>query len=53
MSGTLTGDGRVLELRDAILRGAELRFTAADRAYRGTIDGAEIVGDGWRARRLA
>jgi len=53
VSGTLTGDGRVLELRDAALRGAELRFTAADRNYRGTIDGAEIVGDGWRARRLA
>ena len=53
VSGTLTGDGRILELRDAVLRGAELRFTAADRNYRGTIDGAEIVGDGWRARRLA
>ncbi len=52
VSGTLAGDGRVLELRDAVLRGSELRFTAAGRAWRGTIEGAEIVGEGWRARRL-
>ena len=53
VSGTLTGNGRVLDLRDAVLRGTDLRFTAGERPYRGTIGGAEIVGEGWRARRLA
>ena len=34
------------------LRGAALAFRAGERRYRGTIDGAAISGDGWRAERL-
>jgi SAM-dependent methyltransferase len=53
VSGTLTGPGGVLELCDAVLRGTRFAFTAGGRAYRGMIDGAEMVGEvGWRARRL-
>jgi SAM-dependent methyltransferase len=49
ISGTLG----TLELRDTMLRGAALAFTAGGRAYRGAIDGAAILGEGgWRARRL-
>ncbi len=53
ISGTLTANGRAAELGEAVLSGTELRFVAGGRAWRGTIDGAEIVGEGWRARRLA
>lgn len=58
VTGTLTGGGRVMELRDAVLRGTRLSFTveaeAGPRAFSGAIDGAAIVGDeGWRARRLS
>jgi SAM-dependent methyltransferase len=52
IGGTLTGGGQVMELRDANLRGTALRFTAGTRLYRGGIDGAAIVGEGWSARRL-
>jgi SAM-dependent methyltransferase len=52
VSGTLTGGGRVLELSDTNLRGTALTFTAGERTYRGTIEGAGIAGDGWSARRL-
>lgn len=55
--GTLTGGGRVLELRDAVLRGTSLAFTVDAASgplfYRGVVDGAAIIGEaGWRARRL-
>jgi len=57
VTGTLTGGGRVLELRDAVLRGTSLRFTvdapSGPLFYRGAIDGAAIIGEaGWRAQRL-
>jgi SAM-dependent methyltransferase len=57
VTGTLTGGGRVMELREAVLRGTRLSFTveaeAGPRTFSGTIDGALIAGDeGWRARRL-
>lgn len=58
VTGTLAGNGRVMGLHDAVLRGKSLAFTvdtdAGPLAYRGTIDGAEIAGEaGWRARRLS
>lgn len=49
VSGTLGA----LELSDAVLRGTALSFAAGGRVWRGTIDGAAIAGDGWRAIRLA
>jgi len=49
VSGTLGGD----ELQRAMLRGTALTFAAGDRAYRGIVEDAAIVGDGWRARRLS
>jgi len=53
VTGTLTGGGRVMELEDAMLHGAAIRFAAGGRAYRGIVDGAAIVGDaGWRAQRI-
>jgi SAM-dependent methyltransferase len=39
-------------LINARLRGTALTFTAGERTYRGTVDGAAIIGDGWSARRL-
>lgn len=57
VSGTLTAPGRVMNLRDVALRGTSFSFTvdaaSGPRTYRGTIDGAEINGSGWRARRLS
>jgi SAM-dependent methyltransferase len=56
LAGTLSGDGRMAELRDAVVRGTQLTFTVdrpnGPRTYRGTIDGAGIAGDGWTAQRL-
>ncbi|HYI65125.1 MAG TPA: methyltransferase domain-containing protein [Allosphingosinicella sp.] len=54
VTGTLTGGGRVMELRDAALRGNALRFTAGPRAYRGIVEGATIAGvdSSWRALRI-
>ena len=57
VTGTLSGSGGTLALRDAALRGRRLAFTvdgpSGPRAYVGTIDGAGIAGEsGWRARRL-
>ncbi|HST36346.1 MAG TPA: methyltransferase domain-containing protein [Allosphingosinicella sp.] len=48
VSGTLD----TVPLSDARLRGTALAFRAGERDYRGTIDGAAIVGEGWRAERL-
>jgi SAM-dependent methyltransferase len=48
VSGTL-GDAA---LSEAALHGTALTFIAAGRTYRGTIEDAAIVGEGWRARRL-
>lgn len=52
VTGALSSGGRMVELRDAVLRGAALRFTAGTRIYRGGIDGAAMAGEGWSARRL-
>jgi SAM-dependent methyltransferase len=56
LTGTLTGGGRVMTLRDAVLRGPRLRFTVdaatGPRTYEGVIDGAGMSGPGWSARRL-
>jgi len=56
VAGTLTGGGRVAALREATLRGTRIVFTVdgpgGERAYRGTIDGAVIAGEGWTAHRL-
>jgi SAM-dependent methyltransferase len=57
VSGTLTGGGSAMALRDAVLRGSSLAFTvdtaAGPLVYRGTIEDALIVGEGgWRGRRL-
>lgn len=55
VTGTLTGGGHMLALRDAVLRGTSLGFTvdgpAGPRIYRGVIEGAAISGAGWRAQR--
>jgi SAM-dependent methyltransferase len=54
VTGTLTGAGRIVELRDAVLRGTSLAFKAdGPRLWRGTIEDAAIAGEGWRGRRLA
>jgi len=53
VTGTLAGAGPTMDLQGAVLRGTRLGFTAGGRAYSGTIDGAEIAGEGgWRARRI-
>ncbi len=53
VSGTLTGAGGAMDLQGAVLRGTALGFIAGGRSYRGTIDGADIAGEGgWRARRI-
>jgi SAM-dependent methyltransferase len=51
VTGTLTGDGSVLAIEDGVLRGRELRFSAGGRAWRGRVEDAAIVGEGWTARR--
>jgi SAM-dependent methyltransferase len=55
VTGSLTGAGRVMELRNPVLRGTRLSFTvetaAGPRDWRGTIEDAAIAGVGWRARR--
>ena len=57
VSGTLSGGARTTALREAVLRGPRLAFTvdgpAGPRRYAGTIEGANITGDGWQAQRLA
>jgi len=57
LTGTLSGGGRTMALLDPVLRGARLAFAvdgpAGPRGYTGTIEGAEIAGENWRARRLA
>ena len=54
VTGTLTGAGRIVELRDAVLRGTSLAFrTDGPRLWRGTIEDAAITGEGWRGRRLS
>jgi SAM-dependent methyltransferase len=54
VAGTLTGGGRVMALREAVLRGTSLSFAVdGPGVWRGTIADAAIVGDGgWRGRRL-
>lgn len=61
VTGTLTGAGRVMSLRDVALRGTRLRFTvdtaSGARTYQGVVEGAAIAADTalpsqWRARRL-
>ncbi len=60
VTGTLTGPGRVLNLRDAALRGTRFAFTvdttAGPRTYRGQIDGAVMMArpgePAWHAERL-
>jgi SAM-dependent methyltransferase len=53
VTGTLTGAEGALELRQAVLRGARLSFTAGTRTWAGTIVDSTITGDGgaWTARR--
>jgi SAM-dependent methyltransferase len=48
----VTGTLADVALCEAVLRGSALTFTVGRRSYRGTVDGAAIVGEGWRARRL-
>jgi SAM-dependent methyltransferase len=54
VTGTLTGAGGVLELQQAVLRGARLSFTAGGRTWAGIVGDASITGEGgaWSARRL-
>lgn len=62
VTGTLSGGGRSMALRDVALRGTHFRFTVdgADGSltYSGRVEGAEIIPEaasaghvGWRARR--
>ncbi len=53
VTGTLTGQGGALALRQALLRGSRLSFTAGDRPWVGTVGDATITGEGWTARRSA
>jgi SAM-dependent methyltransferase len=54
VTGTLTGGGRVAALEHAVLRGTAFAFTAAGRAWAGTVGDAAIAGtdSAWRAVRL-
>jgi SAM-dependent methyltransferase len=55
VSGTLTGSDGVLDLRQAVLRGTRLSFTAGARSWAGIVGDAAMTGEnqGWSARRLA
>jgi hypothetical protein len=62
VTGTLSGGGRTMALRDANLRGPQFAFTVdtpgGPRTYRGIVEGDTIIPDpagsaGWRARRAA
>jgi hypothetical protein len=55
VTGTMTGAGRVLALRDALLRGKAFTFSAGGRAYAANIEDAAMTGadGGWRAVRSA
>ncbi len=54
VSGTLTGAGGVLELREARLRGTRLSFAAGERTWAGMVGDATIAGEAgaWLARRV-
>ena len=53
VSGTLAGEGGVLELQQGRLHGTRLSFTAGGRAWAGLVGDAAITGEngGWTARR--
>jgi hypothetical protein len=51
VSGTARLRGREHALQDVKLRGEELSFRLAGRAYSGRVRGAAIEGAGWRAER--
>ena len=53
VTGTMTGAGRVLDLRGS-LRGTAFAFTAGGRAWAGTVEDAIITGtdSAWRAARV-
>lgn len=60
VTGTLTGNGRTMELTAVTLRGGQLAFTAGGRTYRAVVDGAAMTPDpeggaqpAWRAQRNA
>jgi SAM-dependent methyltransferase len=54
VTGTMTGAGRVLDLRGS-LRGTAFAFTAGGRDWAGTVEDAAITGtdSAWRAARIA
>jgi len=54
VTGTMTGAGRVAELEHGLLHGKTFTFTAAGRAFAGTIEDALITGTDspWRAMRI-
>jgi hypothetical protein len=53
VTGTMSGQGQLMELGHGILRGKAFTFSAGGRAYAGTIEDAAMNGsDGaWRAVR--
>ena len=54
VTGTIAGAGRVAQIESGVVRGASFSFTAAGRAFAGTIADAAMTGmdSAWRAVRL-
>jgi SAM-dependent methyltransferase len=52
-SGTLSRDGTIAQIKDGLLHGDEITFTAGGRKYSGRVNGDAIQGAGgaWRATR--
>ncbi|HYJ52788.1 MAG TPA: class I SAM-dependent methyltransferase [Allosphingosinicella sp.] len=53
VTGTMSGQGRAVEIEEGRIRGTGFAFTAGGRRFEGRIEDAEIVGEGWRAVRLS
>jgi SAM-dependent methyltransferase len=53
-TGTLASSGKQLEIKDGLLRGDQISFTADGTKYAGTVNGSEIVGtapSAWKATK--
>jgi SAM-dependent methyltransferase len=51
VTGTMSGQGRAIEIEEGRIRGTAFAFTAGGRRFEGRIEDAAIAGQGWRAAR--
>jgi SAM-dependent methyltransferase len=52
LTGTVTANGRTLDIEKGRLNGAHLTFVAGGTEYQGRVDGDSLRGTGWSATRV-